>query len=77
MFSQSSYSINENAGPLKPILVLSNPSSVDITIQVSDFQGGATSELISSSKQYIKVITSIQKMMTILLDHTLSHFLLV
>ena len=44
MLSQSSYSVHENAGLLKPVLVLSNPLSVDITIQVSDVQGEATSE---------------------------------
>ena len=44
MLSQSSYSVHENAGVVKPVLVISNPSSVDITIQVSDVQGGATGE---------------------------------
>ena len=42
MLSQSSYSVHENAGVVKPVVVLSNPSSVDITIQVSDVQSGAT-----------------------------------
>ena len=44
MFSQSSYSVIENAGPIKPVLVISNPSSVDITIRVRDIQDVATSE---------------------------------
>ena len=44
MFSQSLYSVYENAGVVKPVLVLSNPSSVGITIQVSDVQDGATGE---------------------------------
>ena len=44
MFSQSLYSVYENAGVVKPVLVLSNPSSVGITIQVSDVQDGETGE---------------------------------
>ena len=44
MLNQSSYSVHENAGLVKPVLVLSNPSSVDITIQVSDVEGEAASE---------------------------------
>ena len=53
MLSQSSYSVHENAGVVKPVLVLSNPSSVDITIQVSDVPGGATGKYISSGDQYV------------------------
>ncbi|XP_065912235.1 neural cell adhesion molecule 1-like [Dysidea avara] len=33
-FSQSSYSVDEDDGPVQPVLVLSNPSSTDITVQV-------------------------------------------
>ena len=43
-FSQSTYSFNEDAGPAQPVLVLSNPSSTDITVQVRDNQNTATSE---------------------------------
>ena len=35
-FDQSAYSIAEDGGLVQPVLVLSNPSSVDITIQVID-----------------------------------------
>ena len=44
MFSQSVYSANENAGLVKPILVLSNSSSTDIIIKVKDTENRATSE---------------------------------
>ena len=44
MFSQSIYSVNENAGIVKPVLVLSNSSSTDITVQVNDTENRATSE---------------------------------
>ena len=43
-FSQSTYSVNEGDGPAQPVLVLSNPSSTDITVQVRDTQNTATSE---------------------------------
>ena len=43
-FRQSVYSVKENAGLIKPVLVLNKPSLVDITVQVSDIQGRATSE---------------------------------
>jgi len=38
------YSVNENAGPARPTLVLSNPSSNDITVQVTNTDGSATGE---------------------------------
>ena len=41
-FSQSMYSVNENEGPVEPVLVLSNPSSSDITVRVTDRGGTAT-----------------------------------
>ena len=43
-FSQSKYSVNEDDGPAQPVLVLSNPSSTNITVQVRDNQNTATSE---------------------------------
>lgn len=75
MFRQSVYSVKENAGLVKPVLVLNKPSSVTITVQVNDVQRRATSEQICISNNY--KLTLLQEMMTILLDHTLSLFLLV
>ena len=43
-FEQSTYSVDENAGPAQPVLVLSNPSSTDITVEVFDTSSSATSE---------------------------------
>jgi len=43
-FSQSTYNINEGAGAAQPVLVLSNPSSTDITVQVRDTENTATSK---------------------------------
>ena len=36
-FDQSSYRVNENRGPVALALVLSSPSSIDITVQVNDY----------------------------------------
>ena len=41
-FDQSSYSINENGRPFHPALMLSNPSAIDITVQVADNGNTAT-----------------------------------
>ena len=35
MFSQSEYSVNEDAGAVQPVLVISNPASTNITVQVT------------------------------------------
>ena len=43
-FEQSTYSVDENAGAARPVLVLSNTSSTDITVEVFDTSGSATSE---------------------------------
>ena len=43
-FNESTYSVNEDNGSIQPILVLSNPSSTDITVQVIDYNDTATSE---------------------------------
>ena len=43
-FDKSNYKVNEDKGPVQPILVLSNPSSTDITVQVRDNSNTATGE---------------------------------
>ena len=43
-FSQSTYSVNEDDGLVQPVLVLSNPSSTNITVQVRDTSNTATGE---------------------------------
>ena len=44
MFNQSIYSVNEDAALIQPVLVISNPSSTDITVQVTNTDGSATGE---------------------------------
>ena len=41
-FNQSTYNVDEDDGPTQPVLVLSNPSSTDITISVFSTDGSAT-----------------------------------
>ena len=45
-FNQTTYRINENDGSIQLVLVLSNPSLTDITIQVIDSEVSATSHLV-------------------------------
>ena len=47
MFEESAYSVDENDGPAQPVLVLSNPSSMTITVQVTNTDGSATGEYCS------------------------------
>ena len=44
-FNETGYSIDESDGPVQPVLLLSNPSSTDIAIQIRDDGRTATSEL--------------------------------
>ena len=44
MFSETIYSVNENDGPAQPVLVLSNPSSTDFNVTVTNTDGSATGE---------------------------------
>ena len=44
MFERPTYSVNENAGPAQPVLVLSGPSSMNITVRVRDSANTATSK---------------------------------
>ena len=42
MFNDTMYSVNENAGPAQPVLVLSNPSSMEFNVTVFNTDGSAT-----------------------------------
>ena len=43
-FSQSTYSVNEDAGTAQIVLILSNSSSTDITVVVYNINGKAFGE---------------------------------
>ena len=46
-FSQSTYSVDEDDGPAQPVLILSNPSSTNITVRVRSNDITATGEYIN------------------------------
>ena len=48
-FNQSEYYVNEDAGAAQPVLVISNSSSTNITVQV-------TSTDISASGEYCSIL---------------------
>ena len=74
-FSQSTYRVNENDELVQPALVLSSPSSSEITVQVNDNGITATGELIHITNYRITLL-ALQEVMIIILDHILSTFLL-
>ena len=47
MFSETMYSIDEEGGPAQIELVLSNASSIDITVEVYNTDGSANGEYCS------------------------------
>ena len=42
MFGHSSYGVGEDNGPVHPVLVLNNSSSMEFTVQVTNTDGSAT-----------------------------------
>jgi len=48
-FDQLTYSVDEDDGPAQPVLVLSNPSSTDITVQVETSDQSAEGQQICKS----------------------------
>ena len=49
MFGQSRYSVNEHDEPAQAVLVLSNPSSTDFTVQVTNTDGSANGMCVPCS----------------------------
>ena len=47
MFEQTTYSVNESAGPAQPVLILSGPSTMPINVTVTNTDGSATGEYCS------------------------------
>ena len=46
-FNESAYNANENDEQVQPVLVLSQPSSTDISVLITVLDGNATGQLIS------------------------------
>ena len=52
MFVETTYSVDEDDGPAQPTLVLSNPSSTNVTIQVNSDGRSATGKYCSILSSY-------------------------
>ena len=52
MFNQTMYSVIEDAGPARPVLVLSNPSSFEFSVNVTNTDGSATGKYCSNLINY-------------------------
>ena len=46
-FDRSAYGVDEDNGPAQPVLVLSNPLSTDIIVQVNATDGSATGQYLT------------------------------
>ena len=55
-FDQSTYSVNETAGPVQPVLVLSNPSVRAITVVVLTANGTATGKILKLLRHIIQCV---------------------
>ena len=55
-FAQPTYIVNEADGTVEPVLVLSNPSSNVITVQVFSTDGSATGKQLTTSCTIIEII---------------------
>ena len=54
MFEQTTYSVDEDDGPARLVLILSNPSSVEFTVQVTNTDGTATG--VSTIGEYCSIL---------------------
>ena len=75
-FNQSTYSVDEDDGPAQPVLVLSDPSSTDITVQVESNDITATGKWTNITFNSMLTVRILQEVLIMILDPTLSHFLL-
>ena len=47
MFNQSTYNVTENDGHVQPVVLIGEPLSIDITIQIETINGSATGKYYS------------------------------
>ena len=55
-FNQSTYSISEGDGLLQPVLILSNPSSTDITVQIRTNDNTTTGKYTSIKNNMATIV---------------------
>ena len=65
-FSQPVYSVEENSGVVEIQLIFSNPSSIDITVEVNSEEINATGEYIYT---YIRIENGSQSLTQISMTH--------
>ena len=64
MFNQSEYIVNEDAGSAQPVLVISNPLSTNITVQVTStdiFAIGKCCSIFINYYYYIGMMNMLQE----------------
>ena len=76
-FSQSTYIIAENGGSVRPVVVLSSSVAKRISVQIRSNDKTATGEYINIIINNVLIVIMLQgKVLIIILDHTMSQFLL-
>ena len=60
-FSQAMYSVNEDSGLLQPVLILSNSSETDTTVQVLTVDESATGKICIHNMKLCKYISLSEK----------------
>ena len=76
MFAMGTYNVNENDGQVQPVIALTSSSSTNISVMitVSNNNGTATGKCY---KQWSNcIISMLQEVLIMFLDHTLSCYLL-
>ena len=73
-FNQSVYIIGEDSKAVKPVLLLSKSSSTDILVNVRSYTAAGKYTNITFHKKLTVMI--LQEVLIMILDHSLSHFLL-
>ena len=73
-FNQSTYHVNENDMTVEIVAILSNPSSTDVTVEITSSDTTATSEFATAYYTYVYFVTQqpsdthIQSLSTIVLN---------
>ena len=55
-FGRPVYGVNEDNGPAQPVLVLSNPLSTDILVQVNATDGSATGQYFNNINNTLNLV---------------------
>jgi len=67
-FEQAAYSVNEDAGPVQLVLVLSNPSSTDVTVELLSTDGTAIGKFVTNFEQLLCLINNYELLILALIS---------